>query len=43
MRMDWDKSYRDKKITDNVLPPLIFENKRLVGWRREFAVRSGLI
>ena len=44
MRMGyWDASYRDRKVTDNSLTPLVFENDRLIGWGREFAEERGLI
>ncbi|GMQ80032.1 MAG: hypothetical protein BMS9Abin03_501 [Thermodesulfobacteriota bacterium] len=39
----WDASYRDKKVTDNVLTPLVFENGRLIGWGRDFAEGKKLI
>jgi disulfide oxidoreductase YuzD len=44
MRMGyWDASYRDRKVKDNFLTPLIFENDRLIGWGREFAEEKELI
>ena len=44
MRMGyWDASYRDRKVTDNSLTPLVFENDRLIGWGRGFAEEKKLI
>ena len=39
----WDASYRGRHVTDNVLTPLVFEDKRLIGWGRKFAVNNRLI
>ena len=44
MRMGyWDASYRDRKVTDNSLTPLVFENNKLIGWGRKFAEKKKLI
>lgn len=38
----WDASYRDRKVTNNVLAPLVFENDRLIGWGKDFAEKKNL-
>lgn len=43
MRMGyWDASYRERKVTDNVLTPLVFEGNTLIGWGWEFVREQGL-
>jgi len=39
----WDKSYEEKRVTKEVLTPVIFKEGVLIGWGRPFAIEHGII
>lgn len=39
----WDTSYREAKVADHCLTPLVFENGRLIGWGQDFVEEKNLL
>ncbi len=39
----WDTTYREAKVADHCLTPLVFENGRLIGWGQAFAEEKNLL
>lgn len=39
----WDSTYRDAKVADHCLTPVVLEEGRLTGWGREFAEEKKLL
>jgi hypothetical protein len=39
----WDTAYREAKVADHCLTPLVFENGRLIGWGQAFAEEKNLL
>ena len=33
----WDRAYREARVADRFLTPLVFDDGRLIGWGRKFA------